>query len=73
VKVKTSTKSEEKPQKLFIVEGDDEKAPASNTSSFNGCLRLTIVTKFIIIIDNVHFEDINPRGGGGGNSLTLTL
>ena len=35
---------------------------ASNTSSFNGCLRLTIVTK--LIIDSVHFKDRNPRGVG---------
>ena len=36
---------------------------ASNTSSFNGCLRLTIVNK--LIIDSVHFKDINPGEVGG--------
>ena len=42
---------------------------ASNTSSFNGCLRLTIVTK--LIIKSVHFKNINPGevGGGGGTLL----
>ena len=46
-------------------EGDDEMRStlASNTSSFNGCLRLTIVTK--LIIDSVHFKDINPGEVGG--------
>ena len=41
---------------------------ASNTSSFNGCLRLTIVTK--LIIKSVHFKNINPGEVGGGGVLS---
>ena len=45
-KVSTSTKSEEKPQKVHIVASTEETMKehsilASNTSSFNGCLHLT--------------------------------
>ena len=35
---------------------------ASNTSSFNGYLRLTCFIVPKLIIDSVHFDDINPQG-----------
>ena len=67
-KVYTSTKSEEKPQKVLIVasfDGDDEKAQYASFKQIflYGCLRLTCFTVTKLIIDSVHFEYINPLGG----------